>query len=453
MKISFENPDKINGLMTLTVEVDDYKEKVEKTLKDYRKKANVPGFRPGNVPMSIIKRQYGTAVKVDVVNKIIGEEMYKYFRENNVKMLGEPMPSEKQVPQDLEKEGDYEFIFDVAVAPEFNITLSNKDKVDYYDIQPDDKLIDQQVEMFASRNGHYEKAETYDPEQRDMLKGDLRQLDESGNTLEGGITVAEAVLMPQYIKEESQKALFDGAKLGDIITFNPKKAYPESDAEVAALLKLKKEEVADITSDFSYQVTEISRFVKSALDQALFDSVFGEGNVTTEEEFRTRIGEGLKMQLAGESDYRFLLDVRKYAEDKVGELTFPEDILKRVMKANNKEKDADYVDNHFEASIRELKWHLIKEQLVTDNQVKIEEADVKTVAKEMARAQFAQYGMNNVPDDYLDSYADDMLKQKENLDSLVDRAVDRKLIDVLKNVVKLNVKSVTLDEFNKIAQE
>jgi trigger factor len=453
MKISFENPDKINGLMTLTVEVDDYKEKVEKTLKDYRKKANVPGFRPGNVPMNIIKRQYGTAVKVDVVNKIIGEEMYKYLRENNVKMLGEPLPSEKQVPQDLEKEGDYEFIFDIAVAPEFTISLSNKDKVDYFDIQPDDKLIDQQVEMFASRNGHYDKAEVYDPEQRDMLKGDLRQLDDEGNTLEGGITVADAVLMPQYIKEEAQKALFDGAKLGDIITFNPKKAYPESDTEVAALLKLKKEEVADINADFSFQVTEISRFVKSALDQDLFDSVFGEGNVKTEEEFRSRIADGLKAQLAGESDYRFLLDVRKYAENKVGEITFPEDILKRVMKAGNKDKDADYVDKHFDASIRELKWHLIKEQLVAANDVKIEDTDVKAVAKEMARAQFAQYGMNNVPDEYLDGYADDMLKQKENVDSLVDRAIDRKLIDVLKNVVKLNVKTVTLDEFNKIAAE
>ena len=453
MKISFENPDKINGLMTLTVEVDDYKEKVEKTLKDYRKKANVPGFRPGNVPMNIIKRQYGTAVKVDVVNKIIGEEMYKYLRENNVKMLGEPLPSEKQVPQDLEKEGDYEFIFDIAVAPEFTISLSNKDKVDYFDIQPDDKLIDQQVEMFASRNGHYDKAEVYDPEQRDMLKGDLRQLDDEGNTLEGGITVADAVLMPQYIKEEAQKALFDGAKLGDIITFNPKKAYPESDTEVAALLKLKKEEVADINADFSFQVTEISRFVKSALDQDLFDSVFGEGNVKTEEEFRARIAEGLKAQLAGESDYRFLLDVRKYAENKVGEIAFPEDILKRVMKAGNKDKDADYVDKHFDASIRELKWHLIKEQLVAANDVKIEDTDVKAVAKEMARAQFAQYGMNNVPDEYLEGYADDMLKQKENVDSLVDRAIDRKLIDVLKNVVKLNVKTVTLDEFNKIAAE
>ena len=392
-------------------------------------------------------------MKVDVVNKIIGEEMYKYLRENNVKMLGEPLPSEKQVPQDLEKEGDYEFIFDIAVAPEFTISLSNKDKVDYFDIQPDDKLIDQQVEMFASRNGHYDKAEVYDPEQRDMLKGDLRQLDDEGNTLEGGITVADAVLMPQYIKEEAQKALFDGAKLGDIITFNPKKAYPESDTEVAALLKLKKEEVADINADFSFQVTEISRFVKSALDQDLFDSVFGEGNVKTEEEFRARIAEGLKAQLAGESDYRFLLDVRKYAENKVGEITFPEDILKRVMKAGNKDKDADYVDKHFDASIRELKWHLIKEQLVAANDVKIEDTDVKAVAKEMARAQFAQYGMNNVPDEYLEGYADDMLKQKENVDSLVDRAIDRKLIDVLKNVVKLNVKTVTLDEFNKIAAE
>ena len=452
MKISFENPDKINGLMTLTVEVDDYKEKVEKTLKDYRKKANVPGFRPGNVPMNIIKRQYGTAVKVDVVNKIIGEEMYKYLRENNVKMLGEPLPSEKQVPQDLEKEGDYEFIFDIAVAPEFTISLSNKDKVDYFDIQPDDKLIDQQVEMFASRNGHYDKAEVYDPEQRDMLKGDLRQLDDEGNTLEGGITVADAVLMPQYIKEEAQKALFDGAKLGDIITFNPKKAYPESDTEVAALLKIEKADAADMTSDFSYQITEISRYVNAEVDQKLFDTVFGEGNVNGEEEFRSRIAEGLKVQLRVEEDFRFLADLRAYAENKVGELTFPEELLKKIMKNNNKDKDEKYVDEHFADSLRELKWHLIKEQLVAAYDVKVEEDDMKAAAREMARAQFAQYGMNDVPDEYLDNYAADLLKKKEYSDTIVDRVIERKLLLAIKPVVSLNTKNVTIDEFRQLAK-
>ena len=453
MKISFENADKVNGLMTLTVEAEDYKKKVEDKLKEYRKKANVPGFRPGMVPMGLIKRQYGTAVKVDVINQILGQEMFKYVNDNKIKMLGEPMPSEKQVPQDLEGDGPFEFIFDVAVAPEFTISLSDKDKVTYYDIQADDELVNSQIEMMASRSGHYEKVEEYDESLRDMLKGDIRQLDEEGNTLEGGITVADTMLMPQYIKVEDQKKLFDGAHLGDIITFNPKKAYPESDAEIAGMLKMKKEEVADLTSDFSFQITEISRFVKANVDQQLFDTIFGEGVVNSEEEFRAKVKEGLKGQLQAEADFQFLTDVRKYTEEKVGELTFPEDLLRRVMKMNNKDKDDKYVDEHFDASIKELKWHLIKEQLVAAAGVKIDDDEVKATAKEMARAQFAQYGMNDVPDEYLDNYAQDILKNKEHIDGIIDRSIDRKLMLALKNIVKLDVKKVTLEEFRAAGKE
>ena len=453
MKISFENADKVNGLMTLTVEAEDYKKQVEDKLKEYRKKANVPGFRPGMVPMGLIKRQYGTAVKVDVINQVLGQEMYKYINDNKIKMLGEPMPSEKQVPQDLEGDGPFEFVFDIAVAPEFTISLSDKDKVTYYDIQADDELVNSQIDMMASRSGHYEKVEDYDESMRDMLKGDLRQLDEEGNTLEGGITVADAVLMPQYIKVEDQKKLFDGAQLGDIITFNPKKAYPESDAEVAGLLKMKKEEVADLTSDFSFQITEISRFVKAEVNQELFDTIFGQGVVNGEEEFRTKIKEGLKGQLQSEADFQFLTDVRKYTEEKVGELTFPEDLLRRVMKMNNKDKDDKYVDEHFDASIKELKWHLIKEQLVAATDVKIDDNEVKATAKEMARAQFAQYGMNDVPDDYLENYAQDILKNKEHVDGIIDRTIDLKLTQALKSVVKLDVKKVTLEEFRAAGKE
>ena len=206
MKISFENPDKINGLLTMTVEESDYQEKVEKKLKDYRKKAHVPGFRPGQVPMGMIRKQMGSSVKVDEINRLLGEEMYKYIRENNIQMLGEPMPSDKQTPQDLEKEGPYTFIFDVAVAPEFTIQLSDKDKVEYLTVKVDDELIDRQVDMYASRSGKYEKVEDF--EGNDMLKGDIRELDADGNTKEGGITVESAVLMPEYIKVDNQKKLF-----------------------------------------------------------------------------------------------------------------------------------------------------------------------------------------------------------------------------------------------------
>ena len=451
MNITFENPDKINGQLTITVEKEDYQEQVEKTLKNYRKRAQVPGFRPGMVPMGMIKKQYGTAVKVEEINRLLGDKLMEYIRENKIQMLGEPLPSEKQEPQDLEQDGPFTFMFDIAVAPEFKAELTGRDKVDYYTITVDDKLIDQQVQMYASQGGEFVKADVFSG--NDTLTGDLRQLDKKGNTLEGGITTESGMIMPAYIKDEAQKKLFDGCKPGDIITFNPKKAYPDNDAEVAALLKVDKEHVKDLHSDFSYQVTEIRHFQPAEVNQQLFDRVFGEGTVTDEKSFRQKIADSLQAQLVQNSDYKFLLDIRAHMEKKVGKLEFPEALLKRVMLQNNKDKGADFVEKNFEGSINELKWHLIKEQLVAAQEIKVEEADLKAVAKEVVRQQFAQYGMANVPEDVLEQYADEQMKKRENLDNYVDRAVDQKLMEKLKTVVKLNEKKVTLDEFNKMMQE
>lgn len=451
MNISFETPDKINGLMTIVLDEADYKEDVEKTLKDYRKKANVPGFRPGMVPMGLIKRQYGTAVKADAINKVVGEQLQQYIRDNKIQMLGEPLPSEQHEAQDLEKDSTFTFKFDIAVAPEFTCELSASDKIDYYNITVDDALIDRQVEMFASQMGSYVNADHF--EGNDTIKGDLRELDENGNTKEGSVTVDSAILMPLYIKDEEQKKLFDDAKPGDIITFNPRKAYAESDAEVAALLKISREEVAEHTGDFSYQVTEINHFQKHEVNQELFDGVYGKGNVADEQAFRDKIAEGLKAQLATDSDFRFIQDVRAYCEQKVGKLEYPDALLKRIMLANNKDKGEEYVEKNYEASIKELTWHLIKEQLVAANGVKIGDDDVKAAAKEAARAQFAQYGMNNVPEEYLDNYAGEMLKKADTVEPLVNRAIDRKLTEALKGVVSFNEKAISLDDFNKLMSE
>ena len=452
MNIQFESADKVNGLMTITIEQSDYQAEVEKKLKDYRKKAQMPGFRPGMVPMGLIKKQYGTAVKVDEVNRLLGEKLYEYIRENKIQMLGEPLPNEeRQQPQDLQGDGPFVFVFDIAVAPEFQAELTAKDKITYYDIKVDDKLVDQQVQMFASQAGEFVEAQEWSG--NDTLKGDLRQLDDKGNTLEGGIEVAEAMIMPSYVKGDKEKKKFDGCKPGDIITFNPKKAYPDNDAEVAALLKMKKEEVKDMESDFSFQVTEIRHFQPHAIDQELFNRVFGEGNVKDETEFRQKIADGVKAQLAGSSDFKFLRDVRTYMEKKVGELTFPEALLKRIMLNNNKDKGEEYVEKNFKASIDELKWHLIKEQLVSANNIKVEDADLKAIARDAIRQQFAQYGMNNVPEDVLDQYADEQLKKRENIDNFVERAIDVKLTQALKQVVKLTKKEISLDDFNKMMQE
>ena len=451
MNISFENSDKVNGLLTITVEEADFNASVEKTLKDYRKKANIPGFRPGQAPMGLIKRQFGASVRYDAVNKFVGEQLYKYIQDNNIQMLGEPLPSAKQeTPADIEKPAPYTFVFDIAVAPEINMTLDGRNKIDYYTIKADDKLINEQIEMYQSRAGKYEKAEEYNAELNDMLKGDLRELDAEGNTKEDGITVEGAVLMPSYIKVDEQKNLFNNAKPGDIITFNPRKAYPEGEAEISALLKIDREVAKDLESNFSFQITEIQRFVKAELNQELFDQVFGEGTVKSEDEFRAKIAEGLKPQLEANSDYKFMLDVRTYCENKVGELTWPDELLKRIMLLNNKDKGEDFVEKNYAESIKQLEWHLIKEQLVKANEIKIEDADVKAAAIEMARMQFAQYGMTNVPDEYVENYANELLKKREAVDNFVERAIDVKLATAIKNTVSLNNKEVTLDEFNEM---
>ena len=451
MKVSLENPDKINGLLTITVEEADYKNEVDQTLKDYRKKANVPGFRPGQVPMGMIKRQYGGAVKMDAINKIVGEQINKYITDNKINMLGQPLASEAQQPQDLEKEGPYTFIFDIAVAPEFEIELTSKDKIDYYDINVDDALIDRQVEMFASRLGKNVDVEEY--ADGDVIKGDLRELDKKGNTKEDGLTVEAAMVMPEYIKAAAQKKLFKGAKVSDIITFNPRKAYKDSDAEMAALLKIEKDKLAEHEGDFSYQITNIQRFENHAIDQELFDQTFGKDQVKDEKTFRAKIAEGLKGQLEMDSDYKFLQDVRKYAEEKVGQLTYPDALLKRMMKENNKEKDQEFIDKNYDASIKELTWSLIRNRLSGKAQVKVNDEDVRNAARETARVQFAQYGMNNVPDEYVNNYADELLKKQESVQQFVDRAIDLKLIEAFKKTVKLNKKSISLDDFNKMMSE
>ena len=449
MNITFEKNEKASAVMTITVEEADYQADVKKSLNEYRRKANIPGFRPGQAPMGMIKRQIGAQVKVDAINKLVGAKLYDYVKENKINMLGEPMPHLGEEPVDLDKEAPYTLKFDIAVAPEFDVKLGKSNKIAYYNITVDDKMIDQQVDAYASRGGSYEKVEAY--EDNDMLKGDLRELNEDGSTKEGGITVSDAVLLPNYMKVDEQKALFQGCKVGDIITFNPKKAYPESPIEVSSLLKITKEEVENVNADFSYQVTEISRYKKHEVNQELFDQIFGKDTVKDEKEFRSRIAENLKEQLDVNAEYRFLADVRAYVEKKVGKVEYDDELMKRIMLANNKDKDQKYVDENYEASVKELTWHLAKNKLLEQCEVKIEDADVKEVAKEMTKMQFEQYGMNNIPDEYIDQYAEEMLKKPEQVDQLVNQAADRKLMKALKDVVALSEKEISFEEFNKLA--
>jgi trigger factor len=436
-------------LLTVNIEKADYQEKVEKVLKKYRQQANIPGFRKGMVPMSLIKKQFGKSVTAEEVDRLMQEKVNEYIRENKVNMLGMPLPNEEKMqPIDFDTQENFEFVFDIALAPEFKAELTEKDAIDFYTIAISDEMVNSQVEMYAQRASKYDKVDSY--QDRDMVKGLLAELDAEGNTKEGGIQVEGAVMMPSYMKNDDQKAIFNGAKVNDVLVFNPSVAYEGNAAELSSLLKIKKEEVEGMKSDFSFQIEEITRAIPAALDQALFDQVFGEGAVKSEDEFRGKIKEGIAAQFVADSNYKFLLDVRNYLMEKVGKLEFPDALLKKIMLLNNQDKGESFVEENYDKSIEELTWHLIKEQLVEANGIKVEQDDLLAIAKENTRMQFAQYGMMNLPEDMVENYAKDMLKKKENVEGLVNRAVDSKLIVALKGKVALNNKEVSFDEFNEM---
>lgn len=450
MNIQFDKTSNVSAELTITFEKADYQERVEKALKDYRKKAALPGFRPGQVPMSLMKKRFGGEITAEQVQKLLSEKLYGYLRENKVNMLGEPLASEKQPAIDFEAE-QLDFIFDIALAPEFDAKLSNKDKVPYYIIEVTDEMIDGQVKSYAQRAGHYDKVESY--QSGDMTKGHLAELDEDGNIKEGGLVKEDAVMLPDYFKNDDQKKKFEGVGVNTVITFNPSEAYDGSTIEVSSLLGITKEEAENVKANFSYQINEITRYVPAEIGHELFDQFFGEGNVKNEEEFRARIKEQLQQQFTDESDFRFLFDVREYLEKRIGDLEWPDDLLKRIMRSNNPDKEEGFVEENYAGSLKELEWHLIKEQLADQTGIKVEQPDVLETAKEQTRAQFAQYGMANVPDEVIERYANEQLQKEQNLDALVARTVERKLRAALKDVVKLQEKTVSMAEFNKLFEK
>ena len=449
MNVSMQNVDKVSALLTVNIEKADYQEKVEKLLKKYRQQVNMPGFRKGMVPMSLIKKQFGKSAMAEEVDKLMQDAVNNYIRENKVNMLGMPLPNdEKMQTIDFDTQENFEFVFDIALAPEFKAEVSEQDAIDFYTITVSDEMVNSQVDMYAQRAAKYEKVEEY--ADRDMVKGLLAELDENGNTKEGGIQVEGAVMMPSYMKNDEQKAIFATAKVNDVLVFNPNAAFEGNEAELSSLLKIKREEVAEMKSNFSFQIEEITRAVPAALTQELFDQVFGVGAVASEEEFRGKIKEGIAAQFLADSNYKFLLDARTYLMNKVGKLEFPDALLKKIMLMNNEDKGESFVEENYEKSLEELTWHLIKEQLVEAFEIKVEQVDVLEMAKENTRMQFAQYGMMSIAEEMLENYAKEMLKKKENVEGLVNRAVETKLAAALKGKVALNNKEVSMEEFNNL---
>ena len=448
MNISLENIDKVSAVLTIKMEKADYADRVEKALKDFRRKASMPGFRPGQVPMGLLKKRFGKDITAEEVNKLLGEKLYAYIKENNLNILGEPLPSEdRQQDIDFDTMEEFSFAFDLALAPEINIELSKNDKLPFYQVAIDEEMLNNQVNAYRSNFGSYDKVD--EVEEKDMVKGTVAEL-ENGAPKEGGIVVEDAVLMPMYIKDEEEKAKFIGAKVNAVVVFNPNKAYEGAEAEIASFLKIDKEKVAETTGDFSFEIKEITRHKDAEMNQELFDKVFGENVVTSEEEFKNKIKEALAEQFAPQSDFKFLTDTRDMLVERAGELNFADDLLKRWLLAANEKNTKEKIDEDFPQILQDLKYQLIKENLVKKNGLKVEDADIENFAKRVAKAQFAQYGMLSVPEDVLDNYAKDMLKNKQTLQNIIDRAVEEKLAAWLKEQVELDVKEVTADEFNKL---
>ena len=445
MEFTLKNQDATSAILSVNIQEADYSALVEKQLKNFRQKANFPGFRPGMVPMGLVKKQYGVAVKAEEVNKLLQTKIFEYIKENKIDMLGEPLPiEEQQAGINMAEDKDFTFEFEIALAPKFDAVLDKNDTLAYYRIEPTKEMIDGQANAFAQRCGEYKQVEAY--ENGDMLKGTLTE------SAENGVVVREAVMMPAYMKNDEQKALFAGAKVNDVVTFNPSVAFDNNETELSSLLKIEKNEVAAHAGEFTFAITEITRFVASEINQNVFDAAFGKDVVKTEEEFRAKIAEQFASRFEVESDYKLLMDVRSYLMEKVGKLEYNESILRRIMDMSKAEGET-VSEEEFQKSLTELSWHLVKEQLAKKFEIKIDDNDVLGVAKDATRDQFAQYGMANVPEDLLENYAKEMLKQDKTREALINRAVDVKLIQSIKSVITLKEETVSVEDFNKKVSE
>ncbi|PRZ01261.1 trigger factor [Marinilabilia salmonicolor] len=454
MNIEKEQIDDLNAVVHITLEKDDYEPRVETVLKDYRKKVNMPGFRPGKVPASLVKKMYGKAVLVDEINKLVSENLSSYITENKLDILGEPLPSEKQQTIDFDNDEQFKFSFDLGLTPEVEVKLTKREKLPFYNIEVTDDMLDGQKKNVTSRFGTTEPRE--EAGEKSMLKGDFVQLDQKGEPLEDGIKAEDAVMSTAIIKTEKEKKKIVGAKVGDEIVFEPKKAFP-NDTEISYLLKISKEEAAALEGKFRFTVKEITEYIDPELNQELFDKIFGPGKVTNEEEFTAQVKEDLENTLKMESEYKFTLDAKEKLMGKV-DMKLPEEFLKRWIKATNQNKEEqdftdEQIDQEMPRFLEDLKWQIVRNQLIKENDLKVEQQDVIDFAKKSAKLQFMQYGLNNVPDEHIESYAMDMLKNEDQQRSMAEGAINDKVMDFVKEAVKIEEKEVSRDEFNKLFEK
>ena len=441
MKINQSELKDLMAVVSITIEPADYQEEVAKQLKEVRHKAQMPGFRPGMVPAGLVKKMYGKGILADVLNKKVGEGLQKHIEDNKLNILGDPLPNNELTQNiDLDHEETFTFAFDIAVAPEFDAKLTGKNKLTEYVIDVTDEMVDNQIKAYTERYGEYIQAE--EVAEGDIVKGLAKQVD-------GDIVKEGAILNPSYMKQKTQQKKFYGAKKGDVITFNPTKAF-DSAVEVSSLLGITKEQAEALTSDFTFEIQEITRHTTAAIDGELFAKVYGENTIKDEAEFRAKVRAEIEANMAEDSKYKFGLDAKEAIMKKMEKIEFPIDFLKRWVLETNEKMTKEELEKDFDKMLEELKWHLAKDQLMKEHKIDVQKEDVEAYAKEVARMQFMQYGLMHIDDQYLTNYANEMLKQENQLRGIVERVAENKIFEALKSVVKLEQKHISHEEFGKL---
>ena len=450
MNITRENIDELNAILTILVEKSDYEATVNDVLKNHRKKANMPGFRPGMVPVGLIKKMYGKAVLAEEVNKVISKSLTDYIHAENLNVLGEPLPNEEKQPAiDWDNQSDFSFVYDIGMAPPIEVKLDKETKIPYFSIVADEEMVNKQVEAFMAQLGENKEADSV--EEKDTVRGNFVQLDEAGGELVGGITAEKVVIAIDVMKDQEIKATFIGKKYGDVIVFDPLKAY-DNKHEVSHMLNISHEVAETLSGNFSFTIEEVLRFEKAELTQDLFTKIYGEeSGITTEEEFRAKVKSEIEENFVYSSDYKFSIDSRDALVNKI-KFDLPKAFLRRWIKTANEKMTDEQIDSDFDNFMLDLKWQLIKDRIVKDNDLKITEEDIHALAKEMAAIQFRQYGMNNVADEHLENYAKHMLEKEEERRKIVSKKQEDVITATIKGKVALDIKEISYEEFNKMLE-
>lgn len=452
MNVTSNKIDSVSMRLTVSVEENDYKEKVNQDLKKIGRTHQIPGFRKGHVSLADLQRRFGREVTSDVINQVVFDAVMKYIEDNKLNVLGQPMPVEVK-ELDFKSQKDFTFEYDLALAPELNVEADKNITIPYYNIEVSDSMIEEQDKAFRKRFGAQVTGEEFEPDA--LVKGAIMELNEDGSVKEGedAIQVVSGIVAPMYFVDKSEASKFEGKKVGDKVVFNPRKAAGGNATELASMLNIDKERTAAVQGDFEMAISEIIVVRPAELGEELYTNVFGKDKVHNEEEYREGIKSMISGELQGNSDMVFTFSARKTYLEKYGDMQLPDAILKAWLVSRNENLNAENVDEEYDKMKEDLKWQLVKEQLAQKLEVKIEQADLLEFAKRMASRQFAQYGMTNIDDETITRYAQSILDDKNYRGRLVEQVGDVKLFTALKNAVTLDEKTVTLDEFKEIASK